>query len=49
MWFTNSLFILFSLQRLDDRRQMCQSCDADLVVWNNNRLIQWAKAVDLKG
>ncbi|XP_039250184.2 kazrin-like isoform X3 [Styela clava] len=38
----------FDKQRLEERRQMCHSCDADLVVWSNNRLIQWAKSVDLK-
>uniref|UniRef100_H2YB28 SAM domain-containing protein n=1 Tax=Ciona savignyi TaxID=51511 RepID=H2YB28_CIOSA len=38
----------FNTQRLDERRQMCQSCDADLLVWNNARLVQWAKSIDLK-
>ena len=28
---------------------MCETADTDLLVWNNNRLIQWAKSVDLKG
>nr|CAB3257978.1 kazrin [Phallusia mammillata] len=38
----------FNIQRLDERRQMCQSTDTDLLVWNNSRLIQWAKSIDLK-
>lgn len=37
------------LQRLDERRQMCESSDTDLLVWNNSRLIQWVKSIDLKG
>lgn len=38
----------FDRQRLDDRRQMCNSNDTDLLVWSNARLMQWAKSVDLK-
>ncbi|CAK8691010.1 unnamed protein product [Clavelina lepadiformis] len=40
--------LAFNSQRLDERRQMCQSCDTDLLVWNNTRLVQWAKSIDLK-
>ncbi|XP_078488942.1 kazrin isoform X1 [Ciona intestinalis] len=40
--------LAFNTQRLDERRQMCQTRDTDVLVWNNARLIQWAKSVDLK-
>lgn len=38
----------FDKQRLEDRRQMCHSCDSDLLVWSTARVMHWAKSVDLK-
>ena len=48
----NNYFFLTTLlleQRLNERRHMCQSSDGDILVWNNNRFIQWIKSIDLKG
>lgn len=38
----------FNAQRLDERRQMCQNMDTDLLVWNCSRLAEWIVSIDLK-
>ena len=37
------------IQRLDERRQINEGKDCDLLIWNCSRLIQWIKSIDLKG
>jgi len=38
----------FDVKRLDERRQINEGKDCDLLIWNCSRLIQWIKSIDLK-
>lgn len=38
----------FDVKRLDERRQMSEGKDCDLLVWSCSRLLQWIKSIDLK-
>lgn len=38
----------FDVKRLNERRQMNEGKDCDLLVWTCSRLIQWIKSIDLK-